>query len=244
MTSRHQRAPGQSERRSPWFVRKPHLLAEVRAALTEYPDLRLMETPVGVMIRGTFPVKHDGAVIDRFQVEIWFPSDYPDQVPLVREIGGRIPHTVESHVFPSHGVACLGVPEEWLLDPNRSFRQLLAGPFRNYFIGQALVARGEEWPFGERSHGLAGLFEAYGEMIGVNDRATIVRYLVCLAHPKVRGHWRCPCGNNIAIRNCCVNKLNTLRSRIPGFVAESALNRLKSTASNEGVILDGLNIKG
>src|SRR5216683_3347490 len=106
----------------PWFVRWPDALAEVRQVLSGYPDLRLIQTEDVVLIRGTFPVEFANAVLDRFQIEIFFTNQYPEEMPRVREIGGRIPWTLDSHVFPNSGRASIQVPEEWLLNPNQTFR--------------------------------------------------------------------------------------------------------------------------
>src|SRR5882724_9112729 len=107
---------GQSKlRHKPWFVRRPDALAEIRQVLSAYPDLRLIQMEDVVFIRGTFSVEFENAILDRFQIEIFFTERYPQEMPRVREIGGRIPWTLDSHVFPASGLACLQVPEEWLL---------------------------------------------------------------------------------------------------------------------------------
>jgi len=124
-------------------VRRPEALAEIKEVLSAYPDLRLVETEELIFIRGTLAVAHDGEVLDRFQIEIFFTSRYPEEMPRVREIGGRIPWTLDNHVYPQIGFCCIQVPDEWLLDRSRSFRAFLEISVRNYFLGQALVAAGK-----------------------------------------------------------------------------------------------------
>jgi hypothetical protein len=66
------------------------------------------------------------------------------------------------------------------------------GPARNYFLGQALVERGNPWPFGEWAHGLRGKLDYYKSLVGTDNPRTICRFLECLQANKVKGHWDCP----------------------------------------------------
>jgi hypothetical protein len=218
----------------PWFIRNPAALAEVREAVTSYPDLRVVEGARTIEILGTFPVMHDSAVLDRFQIRIDFPNTYPRDMPYLTEVGGRIPRTVDRHVFPKSGIACLQVPEEWLLGPNRSFRHFLEVPARNYFLGQALVELGNPWPFGERDHGVGGLYQSYGEAIGENDPETTERMLSLLAMKDVKGHHHCPCGSKKRLRDCCIVRVRTLQQKIEPAVAKAALTRLRSYSKGAG----------
>ena len=54
-----------------------------------------------------------------------------------------------------------------------SIRSFLSGPVRKFFIGQSLVEQGKPWAFGERDHGIKGLYQAYGELIGNSDPESI-----------------------------------------------------------------------
>ena len=193
----------------------------------KYPDLRVTLEGDVVHIRGSFPVMDEAEVLDRFQIEISVPPDFPDSTPVLREIGGRIPWHSDRHVNRDTGEACPIVPEEWLMWPEReSMLAFLEGPVRNFFLGQVLVEAGCPWPFGERTHGVPGLFEAYGEIVGASDRETILRYLDCLTKEYMKGHWDCPCGSGKRLRNCHWDDLKTLHEKILPLVARSALERL------------------
>jgi hypothetical protein len=189
-----------------------------------YPDLRLTIENGTLLFRGSFPVLYEGQVLDRFLIEISFPQGIT-KLPIVREIGGRIPKTVHRHVFTS-GALCTEVPELTMLRGNYSLLSYLDGPVRNYFIGQALVERGEPWPFGEWAHGKTGLLEAYGEILGVAGEREIRRYLDYLVHKKIKGHWACPCGSGKRLRECHADHLRELQHRIAPRIARQALERL------------------
>lgn len=195
-----------------------------RTICEKYPDLRLVVENGKPLFRGSFPVVHDGEVLDRFLIEISFPEGIT-KVPVIHEIGGRIPRTLDRHMYPS-GAICAEVPELTLLRGGFSLLSYLDGPVHNFFLGQSLVERGEQWPFGQWEHGKSGLIQAYGELLGQRDEQKIRRYLDCLSHKKVKGHWPCPCDSGKPIRQCHVAVLRTLQARISPRIARQALQRL------------------
>jgi hypothetical protein len=213
--------------------RRPQESAETRRSRVEreirerYPDLRVTVQGDHVVLRGNFPLVDEGEVLERYLIEILIPPAFPDAEPVVREIGGRIPHTADRHVY-ANGTLCVIVPEEWYLYPDRTVLGYLDGPLRNFLIGESLVARGLPRPFGERSHRAKGLLEAYGDMVGSTEPVVITTYLDYLSKDEVKGHWECPCGSGQRLRNCHADHLRTLRGRIPQWVARSAADRLRT----------------
>ena len=212
-----------------WHEKRPDLLTDVRTAIAPYPDLRLEIIGSVVRVLGTFPVLDEsGIAVDRFAIEIWFLDDYPDVLPAIREVGGRIPWTLERHIFPKARACCIIVPEEWFFtEQRRTFGDYLNGPVRNYFLGQSLVERGHAWPFGERLHGYDGLVQAYGESLSIHDPKELETTLDYLAAKQVKGHWPCPCGSGQRIRNCHHARISSLRDRIPRHAAKRAYERLR-----------------
>lgn len=193
----------------------------------KYADLRLIAENGKYLLRGSFPIEHDGRTLDRFSIEISFP-DGPNGLPAILETGHRIPRIRDRHINPN-GTICAEVPEVWLLKGKKSLLEYLDGPVRNYFLGQLLVEQGEPWPFGEWDHGRAGLLQAYGELLGVTGESAITRYLGCLTHKKIKKHWPCPCGNGKPIRGCHSGEVRVLQERIPPRIARQALERLRSS---------------
>jgi hypothetical protein len=211
---------------------RPQESAEARRSRVEqeirerYPDLRVILQGDHIVLRGSFPLVHEGDVLERYVLEICIPPAFPDAEPVVREIGGRIPQTVDRHV-DTNGTLCVLVPEDWFLYPDPSVRSYLDGPLRSFLIGDTLVARGLPRPFGERAHYSKGLLEAYGDMVGSTEPAAIRTYLEYLGKDKVKGHWACPCGSGQRLRNCHADHVRILRGRIPAWVARSAADRLR-----------------
>jgi len=216
--------------RGAWHQRHPELGGQIGADLrARYPNLHLLIGSDGsATVRGTFPVRSpDRRVLDRYQVSIELPADYPRCLPIVREVGGRIPWKADFHVN-ADGVACVLLPDDrWRCFPEGApFVQFLDGPVHQFFLGQSLVALGEDWPFGQWSHGPNGVNEYYQWLLETDDAPTIARYLHVLAKLSMKGHWDCPCGSGQKIRRCCRAKIEALRRKIPPVVARKALGTL------------------
>lgn len=166
-------------------------------------------------------------MLDRYQVTIELPADYPRSLPVVREVGSRIPWKPEFHVNPD-GAACVLLPDDrWRCFPEGApFVRFLDGPVHDFFLGQSLVALGEGWPFGQWSHGAKGVYEYYQWLFETEDPSTIRRYLEVLAKLNYKGHLPCPCGSGEKIRRCCRARIADLRDKIPPVVARKALETL------------------
>lgn len=229
---------GTSKLTTTWHHRNPKLVEEIRRDLAaEYPTLHLIIEGARAQVRGTFPVlSPERQVLDRFAVVINLPSDYPKSLPVVREVGGRIPwkrdkyHIEESG--PSAGTACVLLPDaRWESFPvGAPFLQYLKGPLHNFFLGQALVAVGEDWPHGEWSHGPEGIYEYYQRLLNINDRTIVHRFIYVLSKPETKRHWECPCGSGKKIKNCCARQISEIRRKIPATIAKHTLKTLGVTS--------------
>ena len=160
-----------------WFEINPSLLEDTRSEIqSAYPNLHLYVENRTVLVRGSFPVLFEGKVLDRYSVEIEFPHDYPESIPIVREVEGRIPRTLDFHMVTPDGICCLFLPDErWDVYPKGSrFLDFLNGPVRNFFLGQTMVHLGHIWPFGEHRHGINGIREYYDGLLGTTDFSAIL----------------------------------------------------------------------
>jgi hypothetical protein len=215
--------------RRPWYEIHPQFLAQLTAELrAAYPDLHIYQEGCRILVRGSFPIAHDGTVLDRYLIEVELPDDYPASIPVVREIGGRIPRTYDYHIINEQGEACLFLPEQrwWVYPPGTTFVKFLNGPVRHFFLGQSLVRRGEPWPFGEWGHGAKGTLEFYAELLGTSDLDTLRRYVEYLTQKHIKAHWSCPCGSGTQLRYCHIDQLRELRMKIPKSVARQSAIRL------------------
>ncbi len=213
---------------------RPHHLAS-RGAMNEildklrllivirFPTLHLIEDRY---LRGSYPVEEAGNELDRFSIEVDFDPLNQEQMPKVRETGGRIPWREDCHVNKD-GTACVCLPEDYFFKYPGRFDPLifLEGPVRDYFIGQALVARGDPWPHGEWQHGNVGRTDWFTEFIEGLSPIQMKAYLEILSLKELKGHITCPCGSLQRIRNCHLPFLKLLRIAISSSTARKILSR-------------------
>lgn len=201
---------------------------EIRQLIHErYPELFITQDSDGCVITGRFPVRAAETVVDHYFVEIWVFEGFPIVTPLVREIGGRIPHHIDRHVFLD-GFLCLFLPlERWKHLPNTaSILNYLDGPLNDFLFCQTYFDIHGCWPFGERGHGKAGYREYLAEVLGTDDPSVAIRFLECLRGPLPKGHWLCFCGSGVKMRKCHLEKVITLRGKVTAEEIGSAIDIL------------------
>lgn len=139
---------------------------------------------------------------DEFDLELQIPSAYPSEMPIVKEIGFRIPR--DFHINPHDNSLCLAAPvavklifseEKTLL----GFVDNLVVPFFYNFLHQQKYG---SLIFGELSHGPEGVLEFYKHYFQEDENSAVVNLLKILATDNYRGHSKCPCGSGKNLRNC------------------------------------------
>jgi hypothetical protein len=215
-------------------VQKSQLnIDEIKRAINfDQPYLSVVEIEERFKISGKFvvaPSNHAAAegAIDQFDVSIFVAKNFPRIEPVVFETGNRIPREVDRHCY-TNGACCTGVWDEWLAKNEcPTIDTFLEGPVRNFFLSQMYFEIHGRWPFGERSHGDAGIREACVDILGIkNDQKLMLRYLCVLAGPWPKGHWQCPCGCDRRIRDCHRDELRAMHAKLPPNIARSLFNKL------------------
>ena len=168
--------------------------------------------------RFTFAARHRvaGEVEDAFDLEIEIPTRFPEELPRVTELGGRIPREADNHVNRSDGTLCLGSPLRLRLllaeDPTLTgFAEKCLVP---YLFAQAQRrARSGGFVFGELDHGLPGMLDDYVALFGVKEFWQAVEALRLLGTKKRRANKQpCPCGCRMRLGRCRFNvRLATFR---------------------------------
>ena len=192
----------------PWHKADPARLEKMRAEVqAAYPNLHFYPQGDRVLVRGMLPILHEQEELDRYAVEIVLLADYPDILPLVFEVGGRVPRDADHHINRETGEACLFVPDErWrVCPPSMGFLEFLDGP--------------------------DGIREDYSELLGTEDATVILGYLECLSRPVLKGHWPCPCGNGKRLRDCHRAQVEELRAKIRPAVALRSWESLRKAVS-------------
>ena len=203
-------------------MKREHLLASgIEKLLFDHPGLRLVpSSSAQTQIAGTIAFRCTNGVElveDTFEIEISLPDGFPKTLPLVREVGGRIPrdfHTNQS------GALCLGAPIrlriELANDPNLpSFVEKCVIPF---FYGRSIFEKCGRMPFEELAHGVEGIRNDFATLFDVTN-APAAELLVWLTSMKRRlaNKYTCPCGSSEKLGRCKhhfeVNRLRSLLGR-------------------------------
>lgn len=230
------RSHGCPKRRPPWWVLYPESYEELKASLTDQPQLRLAELNGHQVIRGRFIVWVKGKRFDSFLVRIVLPERYPRELPVLYLAEKRIDHVPDRHVNSNKGDTCLYVPEEWrAIRPDEKFATWLRLPVRNYFLAQRYFEENGCFPpDGERQHYATGMIDAYAEILGTSTSIKTMHYWLRILSAKTsKGHWRCPCGSRRIIRKCCREPVQAKREALDRTVAIRMLRELEAHIENK-----------
>jgi hypothetical protein len=191
---------------------------ELDAAFVRYPGLRAVPSRENdIVLHGPFSFTAEGrgvAITETYEVEIRVPLGFPQQVPSVTEVGGRIPRDFHRHQDRS---LCLGAPARVALAvlQTPTVPGFLEGLLVPYLFGHAYFERYGAMPFGELAHGTAGLNTDWKALLrmpaGTNGRAVLVAGSM---RRRVANKLRCPCGSGLRLGRCHNHKINQLRLRL------------------------------
>ena len=191
---------------------------ETQALNQKYPSLQLYMSDDGsAFIKGSIEIEQDIS----YSVKLYLTAEYPRREPILICNRAEIPWTLDRHVFPSNGSACLCVRSETRIHWSRgsditAFIDKLVIPFfvwQNYY-----ESYGEPPPSGERSHFGPGIIESYKDILcPINDitEKQIHHFMKLLSRKKEpAGHELCPCLSGKKLRFCHRKFLQDLRCKI------------------------------
>lgn len=191
--------------------------------LTENPSLRVKHIEGGkFIIEGIFGINaqiQDADLIeDSYQLRITFTKDFPNDLPKVFEIGGRIPDDDNHHINPNEKSLCLGSTLKLKLILSQQptlvyFGSNILTPFL-YSISYKL--KHGTFPYGELQHGEAGLIQDYEQIFGVKGKQSVMLVLKALGlRKRLANRLPCACGCGKALRNCAYRfVLNSFRGKV------------------------------
>lgn len=176
-----------------------------------------------------------------FEIEIYVPYSFPDDLPLVREVGGKIPKEKDFHASQD-GFLCLGSPVRLRLIAHdkaslEQYLEVCLVPYL-YAIWKKLCFE-EEMPFGELDHGRPGIIKDYMDLFGVQSEEHVMTMLKILhGGLKEAAEDPCPCGCCRKLEGCSYRKklnksLNVIRNKLPTPFIEKILESLESP-KNDG----------
>lgn len=207
-----------------WWRNDPESFRSFKRELEAFETLNIEISNDTIFIRGSWAVFGKESLIDRFDILVVIPDDFPNSVPKVYEYGGKLRKTPDDHFNQGDGSACLFAQperyEKW--PPGSGIRDFLNGPVREFFFSQAYWELNNRWPFDEWSHGDLGILEYYANFFEIENLAAVGRLLELATMPKIYRQWRCPCNNKPRLKTCHGEKLKRLKALIPKEELENA----------------------
>jgi hypothetical protein len=191
--------------------------------LEAYAEMRVQPSSIGVLrLEGEFEFKadHEGAPVieDAYRLRIDISHRFPKQLPVVWELGERIPRHIDHHVYED-GSLCLGSPLHLYLiaheDPDlTAFAQRAIVPY--LYAASYRDRTGGPYPFGELAHGRAGLLDDYARILQLQTPDQAAEALILLGMKRRLANKRpCPCGCGCRLGVCRFNeKIRRLRGEL------------------------------
>ena len=215
----------------PWFLNNPSMFVDFKNIITkEYPGLELINENNVISLEGIIFLKKGSKIYDKYEVRIEIPCDFPKSVPLVWETGHRIPKDSSGnrHFNPADGTACLFVPEERyrFFPETGNIREFIENAVRPFFKSQTYYEKKGDWPFGQLPHGHLGRLDFWADELGIDNNKSILKFLEYVIKKEIKGHWRCYCDSGKALRDCHINKINEVKSKIPRNILKKSYEEL------------------
>jgi ubiquitin-protein ligase len=183
-----------------------------------YPNLKYQMESENLFLRGEVCFNEDFGtgfwINDCYLMEIAFPPDYPDSLPFVREIGGKIENNYPHFLNKDEKTLCLGTwTDLWF---HFSQKKTIL-----YFVYDLLIPAlytHAYWkkkktmpPWGDRPHGGLGPADFFADMFKVYDLFQIIQLLLAFLGFSFKWDSQCPCGRKMALNECHGIQLKHLR---------------------------------
>lgn len=178
---------------------------EVAEIIKLYPKLHVINKEGKIILSGEIELFDlDGDIVDSYQLEICPSPEYPYMFPLVYERGNKLPVNIDWHVYEGLGNCCIKIPpeEELICKDGLTLKKFLEEQLLPYLFNQTF-RRENGYYINERPHGVLGLFDYYGQILGTDDRKKIITLLGnILFKPEPNRVSLCFCGSGEKYRRC------------------------------------------
>lgn len=189
---------------------REHIKAQLNDFKKAYPNITIIdESATEIRLAGSFSMHkeyHGFQVFDDYKVEIVLPIASA-KLPYVIDRGGSI--KPDYHHYYANGQLCLETDVKIIYDFANGFDLLrwMNDYVEAYYFSYEYYNRYGEFPYGERSHDLAGVLEAYKDLLGTEDAQKTYDLMMFMVSFNYRGHNLCPCKSGAKLRNCHGEKM-------------------------------------
>ncbi|XZK30983.1 hypothetical protein ACSXCN_05565 [Clostridium perfringens] len=178
---------------------------EINEAICKFKGLNLIKENKSLKLVGNIKINNvfnDVRIIEDFCVEITIPNEYPLDIPTIKEVGGKIDRRY--HHINYNGTLCLATETEIKLEFNKGLTLIewIERYVIPYLFSYCYYKRYNVFPFGERSHGMEGIFEFYKDLFEVDSKIQCINLLNYICNKNYRGHDLCPCNSGRKVRSC------------------------------------------
>lgn len=185
----------------------------------KYPNLHFREADNVLFLEGKLEFnltnkKNGKPICDSYLIQIILSQNYPEYPPKVKEIGGKIDR--EFHVNPD-GTLCLDVPSIVYLKfkENPTILHFIRSLLEPFLYSYSYKVKYKDTPFGEYSHGGAGIIQYYSYYFKIKDHTAIVNLLKVAVIKKYKQSMICPCGSKKKIKKCHKDMILILQNDVP-----------------------------
>lgn len=168
------------------------------------------------------------------------PTQFPKELPIVHELGGRIPRQGRYHINPDDFSLCLGSRLRLLI--TLAHEPTLIGFAKNCLIPYLYavshkLAQGGEFAFGELPHGSTGELADYGDLLGLHTTNQVMKAIRYLGMKKRRANkLPCACGCGQRLGACAFNeRIRKLRRVAERAWFRQLLSELSRTYGSSGL---------
>lgn len=220
-----------------WFQRNAQLYSrEWKLVKENLPKLKFYTVNDKILVlKGEIDLKYNGQILDKYNLEIFFPADYPNNPPLLRETDERIPRIQDRHIN-KYGDCCLfprlALKEKWDSNPNILYYiNELVIPFLSH---QSYFERYGEWKNKGYAHGAKGILEFYRERSNIDNIDILIIMLQKLAdNEKIGRNDPCFCQSGKKLKKCHEDVYEKLRNGANKEIFEKDMADLKQYAADQ-----------
>lgn len=180
-------------------------------------DLKIESKNKEILISGTYFVcfyyeRFEKELTDTFELKIHVPLDYPNNLPQIEEVSGKIPK--DFHMNGNY--FCLEVPIAMHLYANKHSIGEFISEFLDSFLSAFMWHKSYGFfPNGDRSHGSEGVYEQLAEYFKIDNPKEVISLLSLAKGYKYKRNDPCPCGCGKKYKACHLNKVEELKINIP-----------------------------
>jgi len=191
----------------------------------------------------SFCTPYKGDIIeDTYSVKLLISKKFPNKIPKVFEVGGRIEPDPDNHinVYDSNSL-CLEIPPllNSLFNKDPSLTGFLNNLVIPFLFNYSYKEKNVDYPKAQWCHGGAGVLDFYMEYFGINKRSQAKEFFrigfhqnkrkdgsrSCCSGLTFKGHSICYCGSGKKIRDCHRNVLKKYHELLSNGYSLKAIKR-------------------